>query len=128
MFSFVQPADHRECSSPCFLFLIFYFLEGGTAASQRVSECCSVIWSHPVLTSRKSQWSLKDSRLISVRSRRVLELLTRVAREGKQMSIDREGNEIRDERRNGLAGRRGEGVGGGCVLFTSRHALGLRVR
>lgn len=46
-----------------------------------------------------------------------LELPTRVTREGKQMTVDREGDEIQDERRNGLAGRGGEGAGVGvCSL------------
>lgn len=116
VFSFVEPADQRERSRPCFL--LFFYFKGGTAEGQRVSECCSVIWFHPVLTSFKSRWSLKDSRLISVRSWRVLELPTRVTGEGKQMSIDKQGNEIRDERRNGLAGQRGEGGWGWvCALY-----------
>lgn len=49
-----------------------------------------------------------------------LELPTRATREGKQMAIDGEGGGIQDGRRDGLAGRRGEGWGwggaeGGCV-------------
>lgn len=92
-----------------------FFFAGSQAASQRVSECCSVIRFHPVLTSSKSQWSLKDSRLVSVLLEG-LELPTWATREGKQTTVDREGDEIQDKRRNGLAGRRGEEGAGGCSL------------
>ncbi len=49
-----------------------------------------------------------------------LELPTRATRERKQMTIDGEGDEIQDERRNGLEGTKTE-VGGGeglCALYT----------
>lgn len=46
-----------------------------------------------------------------------LEPPSRTTREGRQRMIDREGDEIQDERRNGLVGRRGEWGGCVCALY-----------
>lgn len=84
---------------------------GDKAASQRVSECCSVLRSsyfHPLVY----ECSCRGSGATDLGH----------AKERKQMTINREGDEIQD---GGMDWRDEEA---GVVLFTSRHASGLRVR
>lgn len=76
---------------PCFH---FFFFMGGQAASQRVSECCSVIRFHPVLNLLKEPVESQRQPSCLCTLLEGLELPT-------QATIEREREKTNDDRRGG---------------------------